>query len=303
MKNRGGNSQMAVSNQVNVLLHFMLALWSGACILPFILLLSVSFSTEASIAQGGYRFIPGEFSLDAYTYLFRSGQNILNAFAVTTAVTVLGTLLSTAVIGLYAYAASRKTVRYRHFFTLFAAFSMLFSGGLVPFYMVCTQVLHLKNTLWAMVLPGMMDVFLMIVMRTFYARSVPEAVLESARMDGAGEVRTFARVVVPLSLPGIATVALFRTFAYWNDYYYPLLFITDSKLYNLQYTVYTMLTNAQFLKSFTHVSGRAGGVAAAVPTESMRMAVAVLTVLPILLAYPFFQRYFVAGLTIGSVKE
>lgn len=302
-KEHPASARLVISRRANIILNIILLTWSLLCVIPFVLLISTSFTDESTIVKFGYNFIPKLFSLDAYKYLFTSNSNIFNSFGVTIFVTIVGTAMSTIIIALYAYAASRKVLRYRQFFTLFAAFTMLFSGGLVPYYILCTRYLHLKNSIWAMILPNLMNVFWMVVMKTFFVQSVPDSLIESAKIDGASEMRIFRKIVLPLAKPGIATIALFTTFNYWNDYYLPLLFINDSKLYNLQYTIYTMLTNAQFLKNFTKLSGQAASLAASVPTESVRMAMAVITVVPILIIYPFFQKYFVAGLTIGSVKE
>jgi putative aldouronate transport system permease protein len=215
----------------------------------------------------------------------------------------LGTALSLLVIALYAYPISRKDFKYRNQFTFFVFFTMIFGGGLVPWYMVCVQLLHLKNTIWAMIFPALMNGWYVLIMRTFFATSIPDSIIESAKIDGAGEWRTFFQIVLPLSLPGLATVALFNTLAFWNDWYLPLMFITKANLYNLQYTMYKMLANIQFLiQSSSAMSGRASEMLKNLPSETSRMAMCILAVGPIIFAYPFFQKYFVKGLTVGAVK-
>lgn len=291
-----------ISTRWNILFNFIFSIWSILCIGPVLLVLSVSLTDEDAIYNYGYSFIPQKFSFKAYEYIFKSGASILGAYGVTIFATVIGTILSVVVISLYGYASSRKNLKYRGFFTFFAAFTMLFNGGLVPTYIVVSNYLHLKDKIWVLIFPLLFNAFYMIVVRTFFATNIHESILESARIDGSGELRTFIRIVIPLSVPALATIALFSTFGYWNDYMQPLLYINNPKYYNLQFMMYTLLTNLQFLQNFSSQSAELSKAAQSVPKEGVRMALAILTIGPIILAYPFFQRFFIKGLTIGAVK-
>ncbi|WP_317951233.1 carbohydrate ABC transporter permease, partial [Rossellomorea marisflavi] len=215
----------------------------------------------------------------------------------------VGTFLSVTVISMYAYAISRKQFKFRKQFTFIAFFTMLFSGGMVPFYIVMTQFLDLKNTMWALILPMAVNAFYIIIMRTFFLRSVPEAILESARIDGAGEMRIFLTIVLPLSIPGIATIALFSTLAYWNDWFNALLFIDDPNKIPLQSLLMRIENNMDFIKQNAMLSNQNSAILKSIPQDSARMAMVVIATLPIALSYPFFQKYFIKGLTIGGVKD
>jgi putative aldouronate transport system permease protein len=204
-------------------------------------------------------------------------------------------------VGLYAYAISRDNFKFRTFFTFYAFFTMLFSGGLVAYYMVTRQVLQIQNSLWALFLPSAFSPFWVIVMRTFFKLNVPNEVIESARIDGASEWRTLLQIVLPLSIPGLATVALFSAIGIWNNFFNCLLLVDEAKYYSLQFTIYTTLNNIRFLlENADKMQGLVN--VSTLPSQTFRMAMAVVTVGPIIFAYPFFQRYFIRGLTIGAVK-
>ena len=251
--------------------------------------------------QFGYRMIPKQLSFSAYEYILQNSGEIMNAYGVTILTTVIGTALSVAVIAMYAYPISRKDFRYKKSFTFFVFFTMIFNGGMVPWYIVCTNILHIGDTLSALILPYIISAWYVIVMRTFFATTIPDAIIESARIDGAGDFRTFCIIVMPLSLPGLATIALFSTLRYWNDWWLPLMLINNPALSNLQYYLYRIIMNIQVL-----AENAAAGISQAeminLPQESARMAMCIIAIGPIILAYPFFQKYFIKGLTIGSVK-
>lgn len=295
-------SYNSISKKWNIFFNLFFSLYSLICIGPLFLILAVSFTDEKAIWKNGYSFIPEKFSLRAYKYVLSDASVVMRAYGVTIFVTVIGTLLALTVTSLYAYPLSRKDFRYRYGFTLFMYFTMLFSGGLVPWYLVCVYVLHIKNTIWAMILPACFSGWNAFLLRTFFATSLPESVIESARIDGAGELRTFVSVVLPLSLPGLATVGLFNTIAYWNDWWLPLILITDEKLFNLQYSMYRVQQNIQYLIRVSSSFSESGRVMEQLPTETARMAMCVLAIGPIVMAYPFFQKYFVKGLTVGAIK-
>ena len=228
---------------------------------------------------------------------------MLSAYRNTVLSTIYGTILCMISVALYSYPLSRSDFKGKSFFTFFSFFTMLFNGGMVSFYVVCRQVLSIGNTLEALYLPLSFSAYWVIVMRTFYNTNVPESILESARIDGAGEWRTYLKIVIPLSKPGLATVALFAAVTLWNNFQNCMLLNDDSKWYNLQYTIYKLLNNIRFLKeNAAQMGGSAAAAAANLPSETFRMAMAVVTVGPIVLAFPFFQQYFVKGLTIGAVK-
>ena len=291
----------------NVILHILLILGSACCILPLLMIISASLTENKTLELMGYAFWPRNFTLSAYNYLFRLGSFVGLAYKNTIIATLLGTALCVFTVGLYAYPLSRKDFRFTKFFTFASFFTMLFSGGVVPFYILCTQFLKISDTIFALFLPAGFSAFWVIVMRTFYRTNVPDEVIESARIDGASEWRTLFQIVMPLAVPGLATVALFSTIGLWNNFYYCLLLIKEQKLYTLQYMIYSMLQNIQFLKmAASNLGAAAQGTAIALsnlPSESFRMAMAVVTIGPIIAAYPFFQRFYMKGLTIGAVKS
>lgn len=273
------------------------------CIFPFLFVVLISFTDEGALARDGYRLIPAKWSLEAYKYVFSSGDTLLRSYGVTIAVTVIGTIVSLLIISLYAYAISRKSFKYRNFFAFFSFFTMLFNGGLVPTYIVVTQMLGLKDSIWALVLPLAVNAFYIMILRTFYITSVPDALIESAKIDGAGEFRTFLGIVLPLSLPGLATIGLFSTLGYWNDWFNALLYIDNPNLVPLQSMLMRIETSMQFILQNSQNSSLSLEALRNMPQDTSRMAMVVLATGPIIFAYPFFQRYFIQGLTVGAVKE
>lgn len=292
-----------VSRGTEFLFHAILGLFSLCCILPFIFVVIISFSSEASIKTIGYSFFPAEWSLEAYKQVFKLGDQLWLSYFNSFLITVVGTLLSVSMCVLYAYPLFRRDFRLRGFFTFFSFFTMIFGGGLIPTYIVCRNLLGLSNNYAALIVPLLVSPFNIIIMRTFFQSSVPFDLIEAATIDGSGEYSTLARVVLPIVKPGIATVALLTVLAYWNEWFLCLLYVTDRKLYPLQYLLMEMQRNAEFISRNSSVMGAASAEALRnLPNQTMRMAVVVFIVVPIACAYPFFQRYVVAGLTIGSVK-
>ena len=283
-----------VSSGWNVIMNLIAGLFALMCVFPFIFVVIISFTDEKVLARDGYRLIPAEWSLAAYQFVWQSGDTLLRAYGVT----ILVTLMS-----LYAYAISRKSFRYRRFFSIFAILTMLFNGGMIPTYMVVSQLLQLKDTVWALILPLAMNAFYIMILRTFYSTSVPDAVIESARIDGAGEFYTFMKIVIPLSLPGLATIGLFSTLGYWNDWFNALLYIDNPNLVPLQSMLMRIESSIQFIQQNSANSSMSLAAMQSIPQDTSRMAMVVLATLPIIFAYPFFQRYFVQGLTVGAVKE
>ncbi|RAI96833.1 carbohydrate ABC transporter membrane protein 2 (CUT1 family) [Paenibacillus pabuli] len=292
-----------VSNGWNVIMNILAGLFALICVFPFVFVVIISFTDEKALARDGYQLIPKEWSLAAYQFVWQSGDTLLRAYGVTILVTVLGTIISLILMSLYAYAISRKSFRYRRFFSIFAILTMLFNGGMIPTYMVVSQLLHLKDSIWALVLPLAMNAFYIMILRTFYSTSVPDAVIESAKIDGAGEFYTFMKIVIPLSLPGLATIGLFSTLGYWNDWFNALLYIDNPNLVPLQSMLMRIESSIQFIQQNSANSSMSLAAMQSIPQDTSRMAMVVLATLPIIFAYPFFQRYFVQGLTVGAVKE
>ena len=284
----------------NVIANVILAIFSVACLFPFIFVIIISLTSEQSLIQNGYSIFPQEWSLEAYKYLLTSGGQLAQSYMVTITVTIIGTIINVSMVSTYAYALSRHNFKYRKQFTFLVFFTMLFGGGMVPSYIVMTQVLGLKNTIWALILPLAFNSFNIIVMRTFFQRSIPDSIIESARIDGASEFKIFIKMVLPLALPGIATIALFSTLAYWNDWFNSMLYIDYQELVPLQHMLMKIEKNMEFIRQNAMLSGQ---VMSSLPQESVRMAMVVISTLPIACTYPFFQKYFISGLTVGGVKE
>lgn len=292
-----------ISAKSNVILNFVFIILSIICVAPFFLILGVSLTAEASIMEFGYNFIPKTFDLSSYEFLLKDADYIIRSYGITIFVTVVGTLLSVSVIALFAYPLSRKDFKYRKQFSFFVFFTMIFNGGLIPWYIVYSVVLGMKDNIFVYIVPYLMNAWYVILMRTFFNSSVPESVLESAKLDGAGELRIFFSIVLKLSLPGLATVALFSSINYWNDWWLALIFITDQKLFNLQYSMYTALTSAQYMaENASKMGANASAVFGKTPVETARMAMCIIAIGPILFIYPYFQKYFIKGLTVGAVK-
>lgn len=289
----------------NLIFNIIIALFALSCVLPFFFVVMISLTEEHSLAELGYRFWPKEFSTAAYSYIFagQMSSKIFKAFGVTVLVTVLGTVVNSTMTSLYAYVISRSNFPFRKFFTIFALITMLFTSGMVATYLIVSNMLFLKDTIWALILPMALGPFNILVMRTFFIKTVPDSIIESARMDGASELKIFMKIVLPLAVPGIATISLFAALGYWNDWFNALLYIQNDDLVPLQYLLMKIQSNLDFLAKNAGMGAQIQGGLAALPSESARMAIVVVSTLPIALTYPFFQKYFVGGLTIGGVKE
>ena len=289
----------------NLIFNIIIALFAFSCVLPFFFVVMISLTEEHSLAELGYRFWPKEFSTAAYSYIFagQMSSKIFKAFGVTVLVTVLGTVVNSTMTSLYAYVISRSNFPFRKFFTIFALITMLFTPGMVATYLIVSNMLFLKDTIWALILPMALGPFNILVMRTFFIKTVPDSIIESARMDGASELKIFMKIVLPLAVPGIATISLFAALGYWNDWFNALLYIQNDDLVPLQYLLMKIQSNLDFLAKNAGMGAQIQGGLAALPSESARMAIVVVSTLPIALTYPFFQKYFVGGLTIGGVKE
>lgn len=283
----------------DIITNIILVIFCICCLAPFILLISSSFTTENSLIADGYFFIPKEFSTEAYEFLL-GDNSIFRAYGVTIALTVIGTALNILITTLIAYPLSRTEMPGRNIFNFYVFFTMLFSGGLVPTYMMWTQTFHIRDTFFALLIPSLLcNGFTIMMMRSYFQQNIPPEVLESARIDGASEFYILFKVVMPMSLPIIATVGMMAGLLYWDDWNNNLYYITNPNLNSVQGLLNRMLTNAQYLQQ----AATMGSVGTdSVPTTAVRMAVAVVGAVPILCVYPFFQKYFIKGMTMGAVK-
>jgi putative aldouronate transport system permease protein len=278
----------------------LMTLFVLACILPFVLLISSSFTSEAALIKEGYSFIPSEFSLAAYKYIWSVKGDILRAYGVSLFVTGFGTLASVIMTMLFAYPLSRKDLPGRRIISFILFFTMLFNGGFVPTYLIYSNIFHITDTIWALIVPYLlMNAFFVIMVRTYINSNVPNEVIEAATIDGSSEMHTLIKVVVPMSKPIIGTIGLMTAIAYWNNWTNGIYFIhTKRELYGIQNYLNSVLSNISFLQTHTDPSVKITEL----PSVSIRMALAVIALLPILLAYPFFQKSFAKGITVGSVK-
>ncbi|WP_309122158.1 carbohydrate ABC transporter permease [Paenibacillus sp.] len=279
--------------------YVSLTILAVLCIVPFILVVSSSLTEESTIVVEGYQFLPLHFSTEAYSILFQYPQQLINAYVVTIGVTAVGTFLGLFLTSMTAYVLSRKDFKWRNHFAFYFFFTTLFSGGLVPWYLLIVNYLQMKDTALALIVPMMLNVFYIIVMKSFMS-SIPEAIVESAKIDGAGDFRIYAQLILPLSKPALATIGLFLALAYWNDWYNALLFVSNEKLVPLQYYLYKMLGNMDGMRKAMMSAGAVNTTS--LPSEGLKMAMTVVATGPILAVYPFIQKYFVQGMTIGAVK-
>lgn len=288
-------------NAVFVIILFLIAL---LVIIPMVLIIVVSFSSEISIANKGYSFFPTEWSLDGYKYLLKTGDQLLDSYIITIFYTITGTVMSLSAMTMYAYVIAQKNFRFTKHLTWLLFFTMLFSGGLVPGYILNVRYLNINDTIWIFLLPTLVNAYYTIILRTFIKTTIPDTLFEAARIDGAGHFRIFISIVLPLFKAGIATVGLFSLVSRWNDWFVGMLYIQNPKLIPLQTLLTKLQDNIDFLKKNAAIAGTPDGIALlrTMPNQNLRMATTVAVVLPILFAYPFFQRYFVHGLTIGSIK-
>ncbi len=284
----------------NIVAYVILGILAVCCLLPFLLVLSGSFSDQTSILTHGYQLIPETFSLDAYTTLFKIPGELLRAYAVTIFVTFTGTFLGLFLTSMAAYVLSSKSFRYRNQVSFFFYFTSIFGGGLVPWYIFNTKYLHFHNSIISLILPILVNVTYLLILKS-YMSSIPDALYESAKLDGANDFTIYLHIALPLCKAGLATVGLFIALNYWNDWYNAMLFLDEgrSDLYPLQYFLNNILTKAQAISA---AAARSGLPMSEVPSEPMKLAMTVVATGPIILLYPFLQKYFVKGVTIGAVK-
>ncbi|MFB9328019.1 carbohydrate ABC transporter permease [Paenibacillus aurantiacus] len=278
--------------------YLFVGVFALLCLIPFWLIIVGSFSSQEAITLHGYSLWPKDWSSEAYKLLLETSNDLVRAYGVTIFVTAIGSFLGLMVTTMTAYVLNCKDFRYRNHFAFYFYFTTLFSGGLVPYYILIVKYLHMKNSILVMILPLLLNVFYILVMRSFVS-AIPEAIRESATIDGAGDFTIFIRLMLPLLKPALATIGLFIALNYWNDWFNTMLFVDDSQLYNLQYYLYQILSRMEFL---SYAVEQAGIATSDMPSDSYKMAITLVTTGPIILLYPFVQRYFVKGITVGAVK-
>ena len=281
--------------------YAFLTLFGLVCVLPFYMIVISSFASEESIIRHGFRLIPESFSLEAYRILFQNPPRIIQAYGNTIFVTITGTLLSLLMSTLTGYVLSRKDFDLRNGFSFYFFFTTLFSGGLTPWYILCTRYLHFKNSYWGLIVPMMFSVWNMMIAKN-YMKGIPYEMTESAKLDGASELTIYLRLYLPVSLPLLATLGLFSALGYWNDWYYSMLFNIDPRYQSLQYFLHETLNSAQALKQLVSTGNSSLAANIVLPSNSMKMAMTCIVTGPIILLYPLLQRYFVKGMTVGAVK-
>lgn len=284
-------------------IHLIMILISMIMILPLILLIMASVTSNQEIILHGYSFFPKEISFEAYFYIWNERAQILRAYGITLFVTVAGVLGGVTLTVLYAYVLSKPAFPGKGFLAFYLFFTMLFNGGLVPTYIMYTRYLHIKNTIWALIVPNLLlNAFNVILVRTYIQANVPSALAEAAEIDGAGEFTVFGKIVLPLSKPIIATVGLFIGLGYWNDWANGLYYVTDGNLFSIQQLLNNMMKNIEYLSKNSNAAINLSSLAGSIPQETVRMAIAIVGLLPVLVVFPFVQKYFVKGIAVGAVK-
>ena len=287
-----------------ILAHIKLALLSALAVIPFVLMIVSSLTDNNTLVANGYSFWPEKWSLYAYEYIFNTGNSVLHAYGISIVLTIVGTLIALILTTMLSYVISRKGLPGRGVITFLVVFTMLFNGGLVPTYMVYAKIFNVKNTFMALLVPGLlMNGFNIMLMKSYFCTNIPDEILDAAYIDGATEFQAFYKVALPLAKPIVATIALFVGIAYWNDWMNGYIYITkNTDLYSVQNLLNRMMQNIQYLSQNSSNIQQAGVGLNAIPTASVRMAMATVGVLPILVVYPFVQKYFVKGITLGGVK-
>ena len=288
---------------LNVLAYLVCSFFALICLIPFILVLSGSFSSEQAIIENGFSFIPKEFSWEAYKTVFKEPIVVFRAYVTTIILTMTGTALGLMLQTMTAYVLSRRDFEWRNFFSFFFYFTTLFSGGLVPTYVLVSRTLGLRDSYLALLLPLLFSVYNLLIMKS-YITAIPDSLTDAAKIDGCGELRTLFQIIMPLIKPAMATVGLFIALAYWNDWYQAMLYIKSEEKYPLQYFLYQQVNNIEAYKKLVALNAASGDIVSTMglPTQTLKMALTIVVTGPIILAFPFVQKYFVQGITIGAVK-
>lgn len=298
-----GQSLNQIKKSTNVIFNIVFLILGIMCVIPLLFVFSISITDEAALRTNGYQLIPSVFSSSAYKFLWNERSMILHAAFMSILVTVVGTIIAIALDTSMGYVVSRRNFRLKKLYTWLIFIPMVFNGGMLASYVVVNNILGLSNTIWALILPLACSSFSVTICRTFFRTTVPDSIIESAKIDGAGQFRIWSQIVMPISKPVIATIGMFAAFGYWNDWFQASLYIQDKNLQTLQSLLNNIQKNIEYIANNPYGGLSLQQYKSSMPTESVRMAIAIVIIVPIACTYPFFQKYFISGLTIGSVKE
>lgn len=302
-KEESGQSLNQIKKSTNIVFNIVFLILAVMCVIPLLFVFSISITDEEALRVSGYQLIPAQFSGSAYKFLWNERGMILRAAFMSILVTILGTIIAIALDTSMGYVVSRRNFRLKKLYTWLIFIPMVFNGGMLASYVVVNNILGLSNTIWALILPLACSSFSVTICRTFFRTTVPDSIIESAKIDGAGQFRIWSQIVMPISKPVIATIGMFAAFGYWNDWFQASLYIQDKNLQTLQSLLNNIQKNIEYIANNPYGGLSLQQYKASMPTESVRMAIAIVIIVPIACTYPFFQKYFISGLTIGSVKE
>lgn len=302
-RDKSGQSLNQIKTSTNVIFNLVFLLLAIMCVIPLLFVFSISITDEEVLRSNGYQLFPQVLSASAYEFLWNERMTILGAAFMSVAVTVIGTIISIALNTSMGYVVSRRTFKLKKLYTWLIFIPMVFNGGMLASYVVVNNILKLNNSIWALILPLACSAFSVTICRTFFRTTVPDSIIESAKIDGAGQFRIWSQIVLPISKPVMATIGMFAAFGYWNDWFQASLYIQDPKLQTLQSLLNQMQKNIEYIANNPYGGLSMQEYKLNMPTESVRMAIAIVIIVPIACTYPFFQKYFISGLTIGSVKE
>lgn len=298
-----GQSLNQIKKSTNIVFNIIFLILGIMCVIPLLFVFSISITDEEALRTNGYQLIPSVFSGSAYKFLWNERGMILRAAFMSILVTVVGTIIAIALDTSMGYVVSRRNFRLKKLYTWLIFIPMVFNGGMLASYVVVNNILGLSNTIWALILPLACSSFSVTICRTFFRTTVPDSIIESAKIDGAGQFRIWSQIVMPISKPVIATIGMFAAFGYWNDWFQASLYIQDKNLQTLQSLLNNIQKNIEYIANNPYGGLSLQQYKSSMPTESVRMAIAIVIIVPIACTYPFFQKYFISGLTIGSVKE
>ncbi len=302
-KDKSGQSLNQIKTSTNVVFNLVFLILAVMCVIPLLFVFSISITDEEVLRTNGYQLVPQVLSASAYEFLWNERMTILRAVFMSAAVTVIGTVISIALNTSMGYVVSRRNFKLRKIYTWLLFIPMVFNGGMLASYVVVNNILQLNNNIWALILPLACSAFSVTICRTFFRTTVPDSIIESAKIDGAGQFRIWSQIVLPISKPVMATIGMFAAFGYWNDWFQASLYIQDSKKQTLQSLLNQMQKNIEYIANNPYGGLSLQEYKLSMPTESVRMAIAIVIIVPIACTYPFFQKYFISGLTVGSVKE
>ncbi len=302
-QDKSGQSLNQIKTSTNIVFNIVFLILAVMCVIPLLFVFSISITDEEAIRQNGYQLVPQALSNAAYEFLWNERLTILRAAFMSVLVTIVGTIISIALNTSMGYVVSRRNFKLKKLYTWLIFIPMVFNGGMLASYVVVSNILGLNNSIWALILPLACSLFSVTICRTFFRTTVPDSIIESAKIDGAGQFRIWSQIVLPISKPVMATIGMFAAFGYWNDWFQASLYIQDTKLQTLQSLLNQMQKNIEYIANNPYGGLSMQEYKLSMPTESVRMAIAIVIIVPIACTYPFFQKYFISGLTIGSVKE